>query len=1139
MVSIVEYSINEEPIDFTAIFKAFQLLSDITQLNQLLPEITQLILQNSRGDYCSLILPDCNGVWHVEVIANSESIKLCSEPLEANSNLPIQLIEYVKNTQEMVLIDDFNTDLPVIDSYLSQEKPCSLLCLPLLNKGKLFGIVYLSNHLTAGVFTDKRILKLNFLCTQTAILLENLQLFHQRDRTEIGLQENQEYSVEAGCDALINQQRKQVELERQQLIQELSDFKFALDQSAIVAITDTAGAITYVNDRFCDISGYSRDELIGKTHRILNSGYHPRSFFKDLWANIASGKIWRGQICNRNKNGSLYWVESTLIPFLDEQGQPFQYLAIRFDVTGRKEAEQTIRQQVEREKLLREITQRIRQSLDLQTIFDTACKEIRQVIQADRVGIFKFYPDSNFDDGEFVAESVVQGFSSVVHCFGRNFSSLCANYSKGRFYAVDDIYNNELSNCHSDVLSQFEVRANLVMPLLCGKQLWGLLCIHQCATTRHWEQSEIDLTQQLANQLAIGIQQASFYDQIQSELIVRQQAEARIALQLRRQQALGAIIQQIRESLDIDEILSTVTRQVKDIMHGDRVIIFRFFADGESKIVEEAVSSEFTDLKGCNWHNELWSQDILDCYCQGKPRIVPDVIEDIWTESLVHYSIEGQIKSKIVAPILQEMHTSENHQWVASGDNNKLWGILVVHACEKKRVWQESEAELLQQIANQLAIAIQQANLFEQLQQQLSERQQAQQQLTERNQQLAVSNQELARATRLKDEFLANMSHELRTPLNAILGMTEGLQEKVFGPINDRQLKALQTIESSGSHLLELINDVLDVAKIESGQLELDITPTNVAPLCQSSLAFIKRQALKKRIHLETKLPYEPPDLLVDERRIRQVLINLLNNAVKFTPDAGSITLEVTVPQSSAEGDCIDDSSDNFLQISVVDTGIGIAPKDTKKLFQPFVQIDSALNRQYAGTGLGLALVKRTVELHGGRVGLTSQLGVGSRFTIYLPCIKKTSSSDRIKTQQALSIESTDSVERASDLILLVEDNEANIITISGYLRAKGYRLLLAKNGQEAIALAHSEAPQLILMDIQMPGMDGIEAMQQIRSNPNLEKIPIIALTALAMKGDRERCLAAGANDYLSKPVKLKQLAINIQQLLAAYENSL
>ncbi len=1066
---------------------------------------------------------------------------------------------------------------------------------------------------------------------------------------------------------------KQAELQRQQLVQELSAFKLALDKTAIVAITDAQGVITYVNDRFCTISEYSRAELIGQTHRIIKSDYHPPSFFQDLWRTITRGKIWRGEVCNQSKHGHLYWVESAIVPFADEQGRPFQYLTIRFDITARKlakaklqqenifreqivenmteglcvcqelkefpfmrvtvwnrqmqtitgysleeinslgwyqslypapelqaqaiarmwqiqagenliaeeweiqrqdgqkrtisistsllssddeqnhilaliqditdrkRAEETIRQQAEEETLLREITQRIRQSLDLQTIFDTACQEIREVIDADRVGIFKFYPEANFDDGEFVAESVVEGFPSVVairvhdHCFGDNYSSL---YAQGKSFVVDDIYNGGMTTCHTNILAQFQVMANLIMPLLCGNHLWGLLCIHQCASTRHWEESEIDFTQQLANQLAIAIQQANLYEQIQSELLVRQQAEARIALELRRQQTLGAIVKQIRDSLDVNEILATVTQQVKEVLHSDRVIVFRIWADGGSQIVEEAVSEEFSALKNYHWDSEVWSPEVLECYWQGQPRIVLDVMNDIWTDCLRSYSRSGQIQSKIVAPILQEVRSSENHRWVSPKKVNKLWGVLVVHACGEKRVWKDSEAQLLQQIADQLAIAIQQASFFEQLQQELSERQLAESKLTESNQQLAISNEELARATRLKDEFLANMSHELRTPLNAILGMTEGLQEGVFGPINQPQLKALQTIERSGSHLLELIDDILDVAKIEAGQIQLDLTSVSGRHLCQSSLAFIKQQALKKRIQLEIKLQENLPDLLVDERRIRQVLINLLNNAVKFTPEGGRITLEVS--QIFLDLATTDSSPQHFLRFAVIDTGIGITPENIKKLFQPFIQIDSALNRQYSGTGLGLVLVKRIVELHSGRVELTSELGAGSCFAIELPCILGSPLLPKITATTTTSLDANPTNQDLTQppLILLAEDNEANISTFSSYLRAKGYQILLAKNGQEAIDMAVMHQPDLILMDIQMPGMDGLEAMKQIRLHPNLADILIITLTALAMTGDRDRCLAAGANEYLAKPVRLKTLSQMIQTLLASKKNS-
>lgn len=226
----------------------------------------------------------------------------------------------------------------------------------------------------------------------------------------------------------------------------------------------------------------------------------------------------------------------------------------------------------------------------------------------------------------------------------------------------------------------------------------------------------------------------------------------------------------------------------------------------------------------------------------------------------------------------------------------------------------------------------------------------------------------------------------------------------------------------------------------------------------------------------------------------------------------------------------------DYLRIAIIDTGIGIAQEHINKLFQPFIQIDSALNRKYAGTGLGLALVKRIVELHGGQVGLTSEVEVGSCFTIDLLYTDTSSSSADVESHSPPSIESNEAQEKALPLILLAEDNEANISTVSSYLKAKGYRILLAKDGAEAIALTNSENPDLILMDIQMPGMDGLEAIDHIRSAPNSVNVPIVALTALAMTSDRDRCLAAGANDYLTKPVKLKQLATTIQQLLASHQ---
>jgi len=442
-----------------------------------------------------------------------------------------------------------------------------------------------------------------------------------------------------------------------------------------------------------------------------------------------------------------------------------------------------------------------------------------------------------------------------------------------------------------------------------------------------------------------------------------------------------------------------------------------------------------------------------------------------------------------------------------------------------------------------------------QFEQQLQELNQSlEQKVQERTVLLQLANEELLRATRHKDEFLANMSHEFRTPLNAILGMTEGLQAQVYGNLNERQLKCLKTVERSSSHLLELINDILDLAKIESGQITLDYTPTSIDQLCQSSLSFVKQQALKKQIQLHVIIAPHLPTIQLDERRIRQVLINLLNNAVKFTPDGGHVYLEAT--QLILEPDKALEPDKEYMRITVTDTGIGIADENIQKLFKPFIQIDSALNRKYEGTGLGLALVKQIVELHGGRVGLTSELGVGSCFSVEFPINNPVQSildagednliRDLIRDKYSLKplpkVSSRTNLPDyvlastlnplLSPLILLAEDNEANISSMYSYLEAKGYRIYVARDGLEAIAFAKEYQPDLILMDIQMPVMNGFDAIKQIRLEPNFTNTPIIALTALAMESDRQKCLDSGANEYITKPVKLQALSQKIQTFL-------
>jgi PAS domain S-box-containing protein len=396
----------------------------------------------------------------------------------------------------------------------------------------------------------------------------------------------------------------------------------------------------------------------------------------------------------------------------------------------------------------------------------------------------------------------------------------------------------------------------------------------------------------------------------------------------------------------------------------------------------------------------------------------------------------------------------------------------------------------------------------------ISERRKVEEVLRESRDKLSAANAALEQASRLKDEFLTSMSHELRTPLTGILGLSEVLLLQTYGPLNEKQLRALKIIETSGRHLLELINDILDLSKIEAGKFDLQVETCSAADICQASLQLVKGLANQKKQSVSFSMDPASITLRGDARRLKRMLVNLLGNAVKFTPEGGKLGLEV-----------IGCGEAGVVSLTVWDKGIGIRTEDMGKLFQPFVQLDSSLTRQYAGTGLGLSLVQRMAELHGGSIQVESTPGEGSRFSIRLPW---TSGSQEPASGPVSTPHST------SPLVMVADDNEAVLDMVTGFLKANKFRVVGVRSGFELLERAPEEHPDIILVDIQMPNLDGMETTRRLRANsdPLLARTPIIATTALAMPGDREKCLEAGINDYMSKPILLPHLVDRIHQLL-------
>ncbi|WP_242051438.1 PAS domain S-box protein [Nostoc sp. FACHB-280] len=607
-------------------------------------------------------------------------------------------------------------------------------------------------------------------------------------------------------------------------------------------------------------------------------------------------------------------------------------------------------------------------------------------------------------------------------------------------------------------------------------------------------------------------------------------AEAALRESVEREKAIAQVIQRMRQTLDLQTIFAATTEELRQVLNCDRVVVYRFNPDWSGEFVSESMSEGWISLMLEQISDPIIANNVLedgrclekilqsaaypiqDTYLQANQggvynqdinfRSVPDIYKADFDSCYLDLLERFQAKAYIIVPIFC---------------GSKLWGLLASYQNSSPREWKTGEINIVVQIGNHLGIALQQAELLAQTQRQ--------------SQALQAAVITADAANKAKSEFLANMSHELRTPLNAILGFTQVMSYD--NQLSTEHQQHLAIINRAGEHLLNLINDILEMSKIEAGRTTLNISHFNLIALLNNLEEMLRLRAESKGLQLHFEYPPQLPQYVeTDDNKLRQVLLNLLGNAIKFTAQ-GSVTLRVKLAQKTQEK--IDNISRHFLIFEVQDTGVGISPQEIGLLFQAFGQTEIGRKSQQ-GTGLGLAISRKYVQLMGGDITVTSQQGVGTTFIFQIEIGLASTSQVIVKQNQhqILCLAPGQTEYR----ILIVDDVLENRLVLVKLLQMRGFVVREATNGQEAITLWQEWQPHLIFMDMRMPVMDGYVATNVIKNTNKTAVLSsvnstVIALTAHAFEEQREAIRAAGCDDLINKPFREEEILEKIQKYLS------